>query len=98
MNIKFGCPNNKLNIVLYNLIPFLSDYNFTLRLDWLIRLEFKFLIKKTLDKEKDKIKINISFLKNELIKNINEKYINTDLIPKTMAHIFISQWLSKIKV
>ncbi len=98
LNIKFGCPNNKLNIVLYNLIPFLSDYNFNLRLDWLIRLEFKFLIKNTLNKEKDKIKINISFLKNELIKNINEKYINTDLIPKTMAHIFISQWLSKIKV
>jgi ankyrin repeat protein len=98
LNIKFGCPNNKLDIILYNLVPFLSEFNFNLRLDWLLRLEIKFLIKMTLCSVKDKAKINISFLKNELIKDVNERYIITEIIPKTMSHIFISQWLSKIKV
>ena len=95
LNTKFGCPNNKIEILLYNLIPFLSDYNFNLRLDWLFRLEIKYLILMIL---KDKVKINISFLKNELIKNVNDKYIETDLIPTVMSQIYISQVLSKIKI
>jgi hypothetical protein len=92
---KLGCPKNKLEIILYNLVPFLPDYNLNLRLDWLIKLEIKYLILLVL---KDKIKINISFLKNELIRLINDNYISTDLIPNTMLQIYISQWLSKIKV
>jgi ankyrin repeat protein len=92
---KLGCPKNKLEIILYNLVPFLPDYDLNLKLDWLIKLEIKYLILLIL---KDKIKINILFLKNELIKLINNNYISTNLIPNTMLQIYISQWLSKIKV
>ena len=96
LNNKFGCPNNKLEIILYNLVPFLNNIDScNLKLDWLIRLEFKYIILQIL---KNKLKINISFLKNELFKNINEKYINTQLMTHTMCQIYISQWLLKIKV
>ena len=62
---RLGCPDNKMNILLYNLVPFIN-INFDLKLNWLISLEIKYLIIKIL---KNNNKINITKLKKELFYN-----------------------------
>lgn len=90
---KLGCPNNKIDIILYNLIPFIK-YN-RLQLTWLISLEIKFLFLKIF---KNTIKINISELKNELNNILYESYIKSKLIPEGLIQIIMIQWINKIKV
>ena len=48
---KLGCPMNKLEIMLVNLIPFIS-YPFNLSIDWIISLELKYLLMKLIKKKK----------------------------------------------
>ena len=48
------CPKSKIEILLYNLVPFIN-YGDTLKMNWLISLEVKFMILKILKK---KVKIN----------------------------------------
>jgi hypothetical protein len=91
---KLECPLNKIEIILYNLCPFIN-YEYNLRLDWLINLEIKYLILKIL---KSNLKINLKFLKNEIMDNLSDTYINTNLLPINMINIFILQWINKIKV
>lgn len=90
---KLGCPDSKLDIILYNLVPFM-DYS-NLKLSWLLSLEIKFLILKIL---KDKENIKIKELKNELIKLIYNNYIKTNIVNEGLMEIIVIQWLNKIKV
>lgn len=97
---KLGCPINKLEIFLYNLVPFINDNNVNydineLKLDWLISMEIKYLVLKIL---KNRKKINTYELKNELSDLLNESYIKPNIISEGMIQIIASRWLSKIKV
>jgi hypothetical protein len=91
---KLGCPTNKIEILLYNLVPFI-DYDHKLSLNWLISLEIKFIILKIL---KNKIKINTSELKKELKEFLYLSYIKPEIIPEGLIQIIVLQWVCKIKV
>jgi hypothetical protein len=91
---KLGCPNKKIDIILYNLIPFIDFCN-NIQLSWLISLEIKLRILKIF---KNKLKINIKELKNELNNILYEDYIKLELYPVGLIQIIMSQWISKIKV
>ena len=91
---KLGCPHNKLEIILINLIPFLS-YPFNLEVDWILSLEIKYIIIKNL---KNKKIIDINEIKKNIIDEIWEKYIKTEIIPEDYLGTIISQWMTKIKV
>jgi hypothetical protein len=93
LSFKMGCPTNKIEIVLYNLAPFINYEH--LRLNWLLSLEIKFIILKIL---KNKVKINIKSLKSELIEKLYESYIKNNLIPEGLINIIVQQWINKIKV
>lgn len=89
---KLGCPKNKIEIILVNLVPFIENFPFNLSLDWIFLLELKYLIifiirnKKTND------------IKIELINTIWNNYIKTNIIKEDYIGILISRWVSKIKV
>jgi hypothetical protein len=91
---KLGCPHNKIDIILYNLIPFIN-YNNTFHLLWLISCEIKYLIFKIF---KNKIKINFKELKNELLELIFNTYIKDNIIPEGLLQIVVLQWISKINI
>jgi len=91
LHFKLGCPHNIIEIILYNIIPFI-DYNENLRYDWLISLEIKFLILKIL---KNKVKINTKQLKLELKELLESSYSN---VSNGMIQTLVLQWLNKIKV
>jgi len=90
---KLGCPNKKIDIVLYNLVPFI-DFG-DLQLSWLLSLEIKFLILKIF---KNKTKINIKELKNELNNILYENYIKPEICSGGLIQVIMSQWICKIKV
>jgi ankyrin repeat protein len=94
LSFKLGCPINKIQIILYNLVPFI-DYQYNLRLDWLISIEIKYIILKIL---KNKIKINISQLKQELRELLYISYIKPEIIPEGLIQLIVLQWIYKIKV
>ena len=91
---KLGCPDKKIEIILYNLVPFI-ELSQNLKLNWLISLEIKYLILKIL---KNKVKINTRELKNELGELLHSSYINPQIIPDGLIHTIVLQWISKIKV
>ena len=91
---KLGCPDNKIDILLYNLVPFIN-INFDLKLNWLISLEIKYLIIKIF---KNNNKINITKLKKELFNLLNNIYVNTNLISAGIIYTLVIQWIYKINV
>ncbi len=91
---KLGCPTKPLEIILYNLVPFI-DQNQNLKLNWLISLEVKYSILKIL---KNKIKINTKELKQELAELLYLSYIKPEIIPEGLVQIIVLQWVYKIKV
>lgn len=91
---KLGCPSNKVEIILYNLVPFIG-YTETLKLNWLIALEIKYILIKIL---KNKKRINIKELKEELNNILNESYLKSKIIPKGLIDIIVLQWINKINV
>jgi hypothetical protein len=91
---KLGCPKNKIDIILYNLIPFIN-YNNTFHLMWLISLEIKYLIYKIF---KNKIKINFKKLKDELLELIYNIYIKNNIISEGLLQIIVLQWISKMDI
>lgn len=93
LSYKLGCPTNKLEILLANLVPFI-EYE-SLKLNWIISLEVKYLILKIL---RNKVKINTSQLKQELTELLYNSYIKEQIIPEGMIQIIVLQWLYKIKV
>ncbi len=93
LQFKLGCPTNKIEILLYNLAPFINYDH--LRLNWLLSLEIKYIIIKIL---KNKIKINPKALKSELTDKLYESYIKNNIIPEGLINIIVQQWINKIKV
>jgi len=65
---KLYCPTNKLEIILYNLVPFIG-YAESLKLNWLLSLEIKYIILKILKNNK---KINNKELRQQLDNILNE--------------------------
>lgn len=94
LHFKLGCPHNTIELILYNLVPFI-DYNESLRYDWLISLEIKFIILRIL---KNKLKINTKKLKDELKNILYESYIKNMIIPDGLIQTLTLQWINKIKV
>jgi hypothetical protein len=91
---NLGCPSKKIDILLYNLIPFI-DYNNNLKLNWLISLEIKFTILKILNNTSSFYMKDIKeYLKNILYKT----YIKNNLINEGYLQILLYQWILKIKV
>lgn len=94
LTFKLGCPTKPIEIILYNLVPFIGlEHN--LKLNWLISLEVKFAILKIL---KNKVKINTKELKNELAELLYMSYIKPEIIPEGLIQIIVLQWVYKIKV
>lgn len=91
---KLGCPTKPLEIILYNLVPFM-DQNQNLKLNWLLSLEVKYSILKIL---KNKIRINTKELKQELAELLYLSYIKPEIIPEGLVQIIVLQWVYKIKV
>ena len=94
LTFKLGCPSKPLEIILYNLVPFI-ELNHTLKLNWLISLEVKYMILKIL---KNKIRINTKELKQELAELLYLSYIKPEIIPEGLIQIIVLQWVYKIKV
>ena len=94
LSFKICCPKSKVEILLYNLVPFIN-YGETLKLNWLISLEVKFMILKILKK---KVKINTKELKIELTESLYNSYLKSEIIPEGLLQIIVLQWISKIKV
>jgi ankyrin repeat protein len=90
---KLGCPTKKIDIILYNLIPFIN-FGYV-QFGWLISLEIKYNILKIF---KNKTKINLKELKNELYSFVDKTYIETGVYPIGLIQVIMSQWISKIKV
>jgi len=90
---KLGCPNKKIDILLYNIVPFINFDN--IQFSWLLSLEIKYLILKIF---KNKTKINIKELKNELNNILFETYIKPEIFPGGLIQVIMSQWVCKIKV
>jgi hypothetical protein len=94
LHYKLGCPSRKLEIILYNLVPFIN-YNMNLQINWLVSIEIKFLILKIL---KNKVKINTKQLKDELRELLYLNYIKPNLFTDGYIQTLVLQWINKIKV
>lgn len=90
---KLGCPIQKIDIILYNLVPFINYIN--IQLGWLLSLEIKYTILKIF---KNKTKINIKELKEELNNILYENYIKPEIVSAGVIQVIMSQWINKIKV
>jgi hypothetical protein len=88
---KLGCSNNYIEIILYNLVPFI-DYKYNLSIDWLISLEIKYIILKNIKNTN-----NIKVLKKNIIEFLEEKYIKTQLFQKGFIKNILLQWFKKLK-
>jgi ankyrin repeat protein len=91
---KLGCPKNKLELILTNLIPFI-EYPYNLSIDWIITCELKYLIINLIKKKK---KYNSFDIKSELINLLWETYLKNNIIQEDYLGCLISQWIAKIKV
>lgn len=85
---SLGCPNNKLELMLLLLVPFI-EYPFNITIDWYLNLELKYIIIKLLK--------NDGF-KNDLMNYLWDNYIKQNLISDEYLGNLVLQWVSKIKV
>jgi hypothetical protein len=93
-NNLLGCPNNKIDILLINLIPFIK-FPFNLNINWVLSLELKYIIKKNI---KNKNLIDSNEIKKNIVDELWEKYIKPELVEEDYLGTIISQWITKIKV
>lgn len=91
---KLGCPVNPIEILLYNLVPFIN-YVEPLKLRWLLSQEVKYVILKIL---KNKTKIRTHELKQELLETLYLTYIKPEITQNGMMQTIVSQWICKINV
>ena len=91
---KLGCPNNKIDLILYYLVPFIN-YENTFQLNWILSYEIKYIIFKIL---KNKKKINFKELKNNLLDILYESYIKNNIVSNGLIQIIILQWISKMNI
>jgi hypothetical protein len=89
---KLGCPINKLELLLVNLVPFI-EYPFNITIDWVWSLELKYLILNII-----KRKINNIDIKKDLLEKIWSIYIKNEIIQEDYLGCLLSQWIAKIKV
>ena len=94
LSYKLGCPNNKIELILYYLVPFIN-YDNTFQLNWILSYEIKYIIFKII---KNKKKINFKELKKNLLEILYESYIKDNIVPEGLMQIVILQWISKINV
>lgn len=94
-NLKsnLGCPDEKIDILLINLVPFI-DYPFNISSRFLLSLEIKYLIKKLLRKKYD----NNLILKKKLLNQVWKSYINNNIVKEDYIGIITNQWISKINL
>lgn len=93
LHYKLGCPTKMIEIILYNLVPFIN-YE-PLKLNWLVSLEIKYIILKIL---KSRTKINTKQLKQELSEHLYKSYFNSLVLPEGLIQSCVLQWINKIKV
>lgn len=93
-NKLLGCPSNKKDILLINLVPFIN-YPFNLNINWIISLELKYIIKKNI---KNKNLIDSNEIKINIVDELWDKYIKTEIVEEDYLGTIISQWITKIKV
>ena len=87
---KLECPKNKIEIILYNIIPFINYLN-NFKVDWLLIIEIKFLILTILKKNKlNEIYINLKKLLYDI-------YIDTKIVSEGLIQILIHQIIQKNK-
>ena len=91
---KLGCPNNKIELIIYYLIPFIN-YNNTFQLNWILSYEIKYILFKII---KNKKQINFKELKKKLLEILYDSYIKDNIVPEGLMQIIILQWISKIKL
>ena len=89
LKCSIGCPKNKLEIILYNLVPFI-DLQFNLSMDWLLNFELKYFFIRII---KERHQINLEE-KKIIIDFIWENYIKTNLLTEDYLGNLISQWIS----
>ncbi len=94
LQVKLGCPNNKIDLILYNLVPFIN-YGENIKYNWLISLEVKYVILKIL---RNKARINTIELKKELKELLYNSYIRENIVPEGLIQTVVLQWINKIKV
>jgi len=88
LKTSLGCPKNKLELLLYNLVPFIN-FPFYLSIDWLLNLELKFFFIRII---KERNQINLEE-KKIIIDFIWENYIKTNLLSEDYLGNLISQWI-----
>lgn len=90
---KLGCPINKIDILLINLVPFI-DYQFNMSCAFLLSNEIKYLIYKILKKKYSKTNESIKY---KLLEEIWKKYIKNNLYTSDYIGILTNQWIKLIK-
>ena len=86
---NLGCPNDTMEIITYNLIPFIYyEYNYTP--EWLLNLEIKFILLKF-------IKDDIFNYKDNLRKYLFKKYITPEIVNKVYIKLILFKWFNIIK-
>lgn len=88
LKTSLGCPKNKLELLLYNLVPFIS-FPFNLSIDWLLNLELKYFFIRII---KQNQQINLEE-KKIIIDFIWENYIKTNLLTEDYLGNLITQWI-----
>ena len=83
------CPNNKLHIVLYNIIPFIR-YTIDLSLNWIIHQDFKNILLSTNFVDKD--------IKKEFKHIVYNKYINSNILTKDRLKMLMHQQFYKLNI
>lgn len=92
---KLGCPRNKIEVLLINLVPFIDNFQFNISIEWMISLEIKYIIKNIFKKNK---KLNSTNIKLEIIAELWTIYIKTNLLTEDYVGGLIYQWIVKMKV
>jgi len=92
IKMKIECPKNKIEVLLYNIIPFI-EMNILVRFRWLISLEVKFYILKIF-----KNKYINNEKKKYIVNKLYNDYIKTNILPEGLVQVIISQWIYKINI
>lgn len=91
---KLGCPNKKIDIILFNLVPF-TNYPFKISSEHLIINEIKYILTKVFKNNFENINSSNS---KKLINVLWKKYINNNLYSYDYIGILTNQLISKINL
>ena len=91
---KLGCPNKKIDIILFNLVPF-TNYPFNVSSEYLLINEIKYILTKVFKNNFENINSSNS---KKLINVLWKKYINNNLYTYDYIGILTNQLISKINL